>query len=113
MKKKEVSTINDTVYYESDEHADTIRDSSKPVDASNEPITDTQIVEGINNLSVGIVSVMPAVIGVGIIGQGITKDVINGSTDIGSNIVTDILKNSSKPLMCNIPLSYRNDFISL
>ena len=32
MKKKDVSTINDSVYYESDEHADTISDSSKPVD---------------------------------------------------------------------------------
>ena len=44
MKKKDVSTINDLVYYELDEHADTISDSSKQVDASNEPITDTHIV---------------------------------------------------------------------
>ena len=88
MKKGKVSTINNLVYYESDEHADTISDSSKPVDASNDPITDTHIVEEINNLSVGIVSVEPAVIGVGIIGQGITQGVINGSTNIGSNIVT-------------------------
>ena len=43
MKKKDVSTINDQVYYESDENTDTISDSSKPVDASNEPITDTHI----------------------------------------------------------------------
>ena len=77
MKKKDVSTINNSVYYESDEHTDTISDSSKQVDASNEPITDTHIVEGINNLSVGIVSVEPDVIGVGIIGQGITQGVIN------------------------------------
>ena len=34
MKKKEVKAINDSVYYESDEHADTISDSSKQVDAS-------------------------------------------------------------------------------
>ena len=72
--------------------------SSKAVDASNESIVDTQIVEGINNLSVGIVSVDPAVIGVGIIGQGITHGVINGSMHIGSNIVTDILTNSNKQL---------------
>ena len=38
MKNKDVLTINDSVYYESDEHADTISDSSKQVDASNEPI---------------------------------------------------------------------------
>ena len=35
MKKKDVSTINDSVYYESDEHVDTISDPSKYVDASN------------------------------------------------------------------------------
>ena len=72
MKKKVTKTINDLVYHESDEHADTISDSSKQVDASNKPITDTHMVEGINNLSVGIVSVEPPVIGVVIIGRGIT-----------------------------------------
>ena len=36
--KKDVLTINDQVYYESDEHVDTISDSSKQVDASNKPI---------------------------------------------------------------------------
>ena len=98
MKNKDVSTINDSVYYESDEHADTISDSSKPVDASNEPITDTHIFEGINNLSFEIVSVDPDFIGVGIIGQGTTQGVINRITNIGSNIATDILTNSSKQL---------------
>ena len=81
MKKENLSTINDSVYYESDEHAYTISDSIKPVDASNEPITDTHIVKGINNLLVVIVSVNLTIIGVGIIGQGITKGVINGITD--------------------------------
>ena len=82
-----------------DEHADTISDSSEQVDASNKPITDTHIVEGINNLSVRIVSVDLTVIGVGIVGQGITQGIINGSTNIGSNIVTDILTNYSKQLL--------------
>ena len=68
MKNKEAKAINNSVYYDPDEHADTISDSSKQVDASNKPITDTHIVEGINNLSVGVVSVKTAVIGVGIIG---------------------------------------------
>ena len=76
----------------------TIRDSRKQVDASNEPIIDNHIFEGINNLSVGVVSVEPAVIGVGIIGQGITQGVINGGTNIGINLVTDVLTNSSKIL---------------
>ena len=95
MKNKYVSTINDSVYYESDEHADTISDSSKQVDTNNEPIKDTHIFEGIIN---GIVSVEPAVIRFRIVGQGITQGVINGDTSISSNIVTDILTDSSKIL---------------
>ena len=67
MKNKDVSTINNSVYYESDEHAHTISDSSKHFDASNKPITDTHILEGINNLSVRVVSVKPDVIGVVIV----------------------------------------------
>ena len=81
-----------------DDHADTIRDSSKQIDASNEPIKDTHIVKGINNLSVRIVSVESAVIGIGIIGQGITQGVINGGTSISSNLVTYVLTDSSKIL---------------
>ena len=98
MKKKDVSTINDLVYYESDENVDMISDSCKQVDASNDPIKDTHIVDRIDNLSVGVVYVEPAVIGVGIIGQGITQGIINGGMDIGSNLVTKLLTNSSKIL---------------
>ena len=68
MKKKE-KKIDDLVYHESDEHADKISDSSKQVDASNKPITDTHIVDRVCNLSVRIVSVKPSATGVGIIGQ--------------------------------------------
>ena len=50
------------MYYESDEHVDTISDSSKQVDASNEPIKDTHIVDRVRNLSVGVESVGPAAI---------------------------------------------------
>ena len=77
MKKKEEKAINDQVYHESYEHTDTISDSSKQVDASNDPITDTHIFDRVRNLSVGVVSVEPAAIGVGIIGQGITQGVIS------------------------------------
>ena len=98
MKKKDVSTISNFVYNESDEHVDTISDSSKQVDARNNPIKETNIVDGINNLSVAVVSDEPAVIGVGIIGQGITQCIINGDTNIGSNLVTNVLTNSSKIL---------------
>ena len=34
MKKKETKTIDDSVYHESDDHVDTISDSSKQVEAS-------------------------------------------------------------------------------
>ena len=98
MKNKDVSKISDSIYNDSDEHVDTISDSSKQVDASNEPMKDTHIVDGINNLSVRVVSVEPAVIGVGIIGQGITQGVINGGTNIGSNLITNVLNNYSKIL---------------
>ena len=98
MKKKDVSTINDSLYYESGEYVDTISDSSKQVDASNEPIKDTHIVDRINNLSVGVVYIETSVIRVGIIGHGITQGVINGDTNIGSNLVTNVLTNSSNIL---------------
>ena len=89
-KKKDVSTINDSVYYELDEHVDTISDSIKQVDARNDPIKDTYIVNRVRNLSVGVVSVETAVIGVVIIGQGITQCVIKGGTNIGRNLVTNV-----------------------
>ena len=76
-KKKDVPTIIDYVYNKSDEHIDKISDSSKQFYARNEPIKETHIVDGINHLSVGVVSVEPAIIGVGVIGQGITQGVIN------------------------------------
>ena len=38
MKNKDVSTINNSVYNELDEHLATISDSRKQVDARNDPI---------------------------------------------------------------------------
>ena len=49
MKNKEAKTIYDSVYHESDDHADTISDSIKQVDASNKPIADTHIVNRVRN----------------------------------------------------------------
>ena len=86
------------VYYELDKHAYTISASSKQVDPSIEPIKDTHIVYRINNLSVGLVYIEPAVIGFGIIGQGITQGVINRSTNLGSDLVANVLANSGKIL---------------
>ena len=99
MKNKDVPTISDSVYNESGEHVDTISDSSKQVDTRNEPIKETHIVYGIDNLSVRFISIKPAVIGIGIIGQGITQGVIIGGTDIGSNLVTNVLTDFSEILL--------------
>ena len=50
MNKKDVSKINDSVYYESDEHVDTIHDSNKQVDPRNNPIVETHIVNRVCSL---------------------------------------------------------------
>ena len=81
MKKKDASTINDSVYYESDEHADTISDSIKQVDARNDPIKETHIVNRISILSIIVGSLEPAVIR--IIGQG--------STPLSTNLINNFL----------------------
>ena len=77
---KDASTVNNSAYYESDEHEVEIGDSDKQVEAIKESITDTHSVNRFRNLSVGVVSVKPAVTGVGIIGRGgrgITEGIIN------------------------------------
>ena len=91
-------TINDSAYYNEDEHKDEISDSSKQVEASKEPITDTHV----RNTSVGIVSVKPAAVGFGIIGRGITQGVISRGTSMVKNVVTDVLKDSSKMISRHI-----------
>ena len=97
---KDALTIKNLVYHKSDEHEDEISDSNKQVQASKEPITDTHIVGRVCNLLDEIVSVKPAVTGVGIIGRGgrgIIQGMINGGTGIiGSNIVTYVLTDSNK-----------------
>ena len=64
MKKKDVSTINNSVYYESDEHIDTISDSNKRVDPRSNPMAKTHIGNRIRKLSVGVGLFEPAIIGV-------------------------------------------------
>ena len=60
--KKYVLTINNSVYYESYEHVDTISDYSKQVDARKDPIKETHIVDRVRNLSVRVGSLETAVI---------------------------------------------------
>ena len=91
-KNKDASAINDSAHYNSYEHEDEISDLSKQVEASKEPIIDNHV----RNTSVGIVSVKPAAVGVGIIGQGINQGVISRGKSIVKNVVTDVLMNSGK-----------------
>ena len=68
MKKKDVSTIKYSVYYESDDNIDTISDSNKQVDPRNNPVAETHIVYRVCNLSVGVRLFEPAFVIVGRIG---------------------------------------------
>ena len=54
MKNKYVSTINDSVYNELDEHVDTISDSIKQVDPRKNPIKKTHIVDVVRTLSIRV-----------------------------------------------------------
>ena len=94
--KRNVLTIKNSVYHESDEHVDTISDSRKQVDARNNPIKETHIVNRFSNISVGVRSLELAAIEIGIIGKGITQRIISGDTNIGTNLVTNVLTNSSE-----------------
>ena len=82
-----------------DEYEDEISDSDKKPEASKDPIIDTHV----RNTLVGTTSADPSVIGVRIIGRGgrgITQGIINGGTGIiSSNVVTDVLTDSSKMIL--------------
>ena len=47
IQKKDVSKINNSVYYELDEQVDTISDSNKQVDPSIDPKEETHIIDRI------------------------------------------------------------------
>ena len=68
MKNKYVSTINDSVYYELDDHVETISDFNKQVDPRNYPIAETHIVDRVCRLSVRVGLFEPAIIIGGSIG---------------------------------------------
>ena len=64
IQKKDVSTINDSVYYESDEKVDTISNSNKQVDPISDPMSETHLFDRVRKLSVGVGLFEPVVIGV-------------------------------------------------
>ena len=96
-KKKDISTINDSVYYESDEQVDTISDSNKQVVIRSDPMADTKIMDRVCNLSVGFGLSEPAVIG-GSIGP-VTHFLENFRVEISFNILSPLNTNTSKAFM--------------
>ena len=92
MKKKDLPTINDSVYYEFDEHVDTISDSNKQVDPRSDPMAETHTVDRFCNLSVGVRLFEPSVIGV------IGKDLV---TNVLENLRMDLSLNRLSPLNTN------------
>ena len=64
MQNKDVSTINDSVYYESDKQVDTMIDSNKQVYPSIDRKEETHIINRTRKLSVRPILFEPAVIGV-------------------------------------------------
>ena len=63
IQKKDISKINDSAYYESDDQLDTISDSKEQVDPSSYPRVDTHITDGIPKLSIRLITLNPVVIG--------------------------------------------------
>ena len=63
IQKKDVSTINNSVYYKSDEQVDKISDSNKQVDQRSDTKEDTHIIDRIFKLSVRPTLFKSAVIG--------------------------------------------------
>ena len=100
MKNKDVSTINNYVYNEINEHIDTISDSIKQVDARNEPIKETHIFDGVFTLSIGVGLLYPAFIG--IIGQStdlVTHVLTNSSEQLSMKSLSPLNTNQSKTFM--------------
>ena len=63
IQKKDISTIIDSTYYESDNQVDTISDSKEQIDPSRNPRVDTHITDGIQKLSIRPIPLGPVIIG--------------------------------------------------
>ena len=94
LTKKYVSTINYSIYYESDEQVDTISDSNKQVDTRSNPMADTHIVDRVRKLSVGVGLFEPSAIG-----GCIRKDLL---TNVQDNWRVELSLNSLSQLNTNI-----------
>ena len=89
MQQKDASTINDSVYYESDEQIDMISDSNKQVDPSSYPKEEIHMIDRIRKLSVRLILFESAVIVV------IGKDLV---TNVQDNSRTELSMKSLSPI---------------
>ena len=99
IQNKDESTINNSVYYDSDEQVDTISDSHEQVDPRSDPKADTHIFDRIRKLSVGIFD--PAVIIV--TGKDLIKNVLdNPRVEISINSLSPPNTNTSKAIVIDL-----------
>ena len=63
IQKKDILTINDSAYYESDDQVDTLSDPKEQVDPSSYPRVDTHIMDVIQKLSIITITLKLFVIG--------------------------------------------------
>ena len=63
IQNKDISTINDSIYYESDDQVDMISDSKKQVDPSSDARVYTHVIDRIRKLSVIPITLEPVIIG--------------------------------------------------
>ena len=97
MHKKVVSTILDSIYYESDDQVDTIGDFNKQVDPSRNPKEKIHIIHRIRKLSVRQLF-DPAVIG--IIGQDLITDVQeNSRVELSLKSLSPLIKVTLKEIV--------------
>ena len=110
IQKKDVSIINDSVYYELDDQVDTLSDSNKQVDTSSDPKEETHIIDRIRKLSARQLF-EPAVIG--FIGTDlVTNDQENSRVELSLNIFSPLNTITTKAIVtgaaCNSAQVDRN-----
>ena len=63
IQKKDIPTINNSAYYESEDQVDTISDTKEQVDPRSNPRLDTHITTGIQKLSIRPITIEPVIVG--------------------------------------------------
>ena len=104
IQKKDISTINDSIYFELDDQVDTIFDSKEQVDPNSDPRIDTHINDRIQKLSIRPITLKPVLIGQDLVTSarktsrdGFSLNIFNPLHTISvKEIVTEMECNSSQ-----------------